>query len=88
MRAAQTIRRYLHQPKAILSAENPFSAPDRAHGPSKSRQRAGTGLVRFGEPAILRCSQYASAQAHYVANVWPAWELTQTVQSSGSIAVR
>ena len=30
MRAAQTIRRYLHQPKAILSAENPFSAPDRA----------------------------------------------------------
>jgi hypothetical protein len=30
MQAVQVIRRYLHQPKAILSAENPFSAPDRA----------------------------------------------------------
>ena len=88
MQAVQAIRRYLHQPKAILSAENPFSAPDRAHGPSKSRQRAGTGLVRFGEPAILRWSQHASDQAHYVANERPAWELTQTVQRSGSIAVR
>jgi hypothetical protein len=30
MQAVQAIRRYLHQPKPILSAENPFSAPDRA----------------------------------------------------------
>jgi hypothetical protein len=30
MKAVEAIRRYLHQPKAILSAENPFSAPDRA----------------------------------------------------------
>ena len=29
-RAVQAIQRYLHQPKAILSAQNPFSAPDRA----------------------------------------------------------
>ena len=30
MQAVQVIRRYLHQAKASLSAENPFSAPDRA----------------------------------------------------------
>ena len=30
MQAVQAIWCYLHQPKAILSAENPFSAPDRA----------------------------------------------------------
>ena len=30
MQAVQAIRRYLHQAKASLSAENPFSAPDRA----------------------------------------------------------
>ena len=54
MRAAQTIRRYLHQPKAILSSENPFSAPDRAHGPSRSRQRVGTGLVLLCKPTLLR----------------------------------
>ena len=30
MQAVQAIQRYLHQPKPILSVENPFSAPDRA----------------------------------------------------------
>jgi hypothetical protein len=30
MKAVRAIRNLLHQPKAILSAENPFSAPDRA----------------------------------------------------------
>ena len=30
MQAVQAIRRCLHQPKAVLSVENPFSAPDRA----------------------------------------------------------
>jgi len=30
MQAVMRIGSLLHQPKAILSAENPFSAPDRA----------------------------------------------------------
>ena len=30
MQAVMRIQSLLHQPKAVLSAENPFSAPDRA----------------------------------------------------------